>query len=269
MQLSEASYKISQKIWSSTDAILLVFAGSAAEFAAIKAVDWLFFTNRLPSAPIDRLFDTAKFAQYLFFSEQQVATATLETINKIHGSVEKRRGMNIPNWAYKDVLYMLVDYGERAHHVVFGAMTLEEKVAYFEAAMMVGRGLNLSDLPSNYDNYLEERKHQLVSDYEVSDFTVRLFESYKKHLGNFRYQTLKLIQGAILPDVLRSTLQLKSNPVIKVLLKSYHFFPGGGEKLKPLHAFILPKKYRNQLKELGKVEGLKEIRNLPGLNSFT
>jgi hypothetical protein len=254
MNLSKESYRIAQKIWSSTDAILLVFAGSAAEFAAIKAVDWLFYTNRLPSAPIDRLFDTARFAQHLFFTSPDEANATLQRINKIHGGVEKSRKMEIPNWAYKDVLYMLIDYSERAHQVVFGEMTRNEKVAYFEAAMAVGKGMYLQDLPGNYDDYLLDRKAQLLTDYEYSGFTSQLFDSYKKALGSFRLCLLKMIQGSILPTELKGVINLKSNFIISSLLKVYHLLPGGGEKLRWLHKIILPKKYYTQLKELGKVE---------------
>ena len=254
MKLSKDSYQIAQKIWSSTDAILLVFAGSAAEFAAIKAVDWLFYTNRLPSAPIDRLFDTARFAQHLFFTTPEEANATLHRINKIHGGVEKSRKMEIPNWAYKDVLYMLIDYSERAHKVVFGEMSRNEKVAYFEAAMAVGEGMYLDDLPKNYDDYLLDRKSHLLTDYEYSEFTTLLFMSYKKALGSFRLHLLKMIQGSILPDELRGVINLKSNFIISGLLKVYCLLPGGGEKLKWLHKIILPNKYYKQLKELGKVE---------------
>ena len=40
-----------RKIWGKGDTILFVFAGSAAEFALNKAVDWLYFTGRLPCRP--------------------------------------------------------------------------------------------------------------------------------------------------------------------------------------------------------------------------
>src|SRR5215210_5710704 len=56
------SSAVTRRIWGSPDAILLFFAGGAAEFAAIKAVDWLFFTGRLPEAPVERFFETVRFA---------------------------------------------------------------------------------------------------------------------------------------------------------------------------------------------------------------
>jgi hypothetical protein len=54
------SSAVTRRIWGSPDAILLFFAGGAAEFAAIKAVDWLFFTGRLPGAPVERFFETVR-----------------------------------------------------------------------------------------------------------------------------------------------------------------------------------------------------------------
>lgn len=253
MELREESYKIARKIWSSTDVILLIFAGSAAEFAAIKAVDWLFYTNKLPSAPIDRLFDTARFAQGLFFSPPEKASETLRMINRIHSSVETSRERNIPNWAYKDVLYMLIDYSERAYKIVFGEMSLEEKKAYFDGAKAVGEAMNLYELPLNYEDYLVERQRQLLSDYEMSEFTVELFKSYSNSLGKIRFEMLKLVQASLIPEELMKVLHFKSNPVISFLLNSYRYLPGGGEKLAFLHSILLPKKHTKQLRELGKV----------------
>ena len=52
-----------RRVWGSVDTVMLIFAGSAAEFAVNKAVDWLFWTNALPSAPIKRFFETVSYAQ--------------------------------------------------------------------------------------------------------------------------------------------------------------------------------------------------------------
>ena len=49
---------IVRTIWGKSDTIIFIFAGAAAEFALNKAVDWLYFTGRLPSDPIGRLFST-------------------------------------------------------------------------------------------------------------------------------------------------------------------------------------------------------------------
>ena len=47
---------IVKKIWGRADSILFIFGGAAGEFAVNKAVDWLYFTGRLPADPIGRLF---------------------------------------------------------------------------------------------------------------------------------------------------------------------------------------------------------------------
>ncbi|MFN5477681.1 MAG: hypothetical protein ACK484_13915 [Sphingobacteriales bacterium] len=49
---------IVRRIWGKSDTVLFIFAGAAAEFALNKAVDWLYFTGKLPSDPIGRLFST-------------------------------------------------------------------------------------------------------------------------------------------------------------------------------------------------------------------
>ena len=45
-----------RQIWVKSDTVLFIFAGAAAEFALNKAVDWLYFTGRLPTDPFGRLF---------------------------------------------------------------------------------------------------------------------------------------------------------------------------------------------------------------------
>src|SRR4051812_12686485 len=107
------SAPVVKKVWGSPDCLMLFFAGSAAEFAAIKAVDWLYYTGKLPSAPIDRFFDTVEFAQKIIFFDSIKSTQAVDTINKIHQQVQLKRSMQIPNWAFMDVLFMLVDYGEK------------------------------------------------------------------------------------------------------------------------------------------------------------
>jgi hypothetical protein len=97
------SSPVTRRIWASPDAILLFFAGGAAEFAAIKAVDWLFFTGRLPSAPVERFFETVRFAQSVFFGDPAGAPKAVARINRIHRHVEDARGEEIPQWAYRDM----------------------------------------------------------------------------------------------------------------------------------------------------------------------
>src|ERR1043165_7658322 len=95
---------IVRKIWGDRDLILLIFAGSAAEFALNRAVDWLFFTGKIPRDPIGRLFSTVRYAQEIVFASEDEAQATLERINAAHRAVERQRSKTIPDWAFRDVL---------------------------------------------------------------------------------------------------------------------------------------------------------------------
>src|SRR6476469_3006522 len=101
-------------IWGKADTVLFIFAGAAAEFALNKAVDWLYFTGRLPADPLDRLFSTVDYARRIVFADRAGAEKAIDTIAAIHGAVEAKRGRAIPDWAYRDVLFMLIGYSIRA-----------------------------------------------------------------------------------------------------------------------------------------------------------
>ena len=241
---------VTRRIWSSPDAILLFFAGGAAEFAAIKAVDWLFFTGRLPAGPVERFFETVRFAQGVFFADPAGATAAVERINRIHRRVEKARGEEIPQWAYRDMLFILIDYGERAHEVVFGAMTQAERASHFGVALALGRAMRLSGLPATYADYRDQRHRQLLEDYARDPLTDELYSSYRRALGPLRYRLLQLVQASVLPDELRAVLRLEKNPLVDELLRCYRFVPGGGNKLRPLHSVLLPGRFVGQLRKM-------------------
>src|ERR671928_1704824 len=90
-------HSIVRKIWGNADLVLLIFAGSAAEFALNRAVDWLFFTGEIPRDPIGRLFSTVRYAQEIVFVDEETARRTLNRINANHGSVEHQRRQTIPD----------------------------------------------------------------------------------------------------------------------------------------------------------------------------
>src|SRR5215213_9830223 len=109
---------IVRQIWGKGDTILFIFAGASAEFALNKAVDWLFFTGRLPADPLGRLFSTVTYARNIVFSEEQKALEVIDRMAMIHQGVETSRGASIPEWAYRDVLYMLIDYSIRSFELL-------------------------------------------------------------------------------------------------------------------------------------------------------
>src|SRR5436190_21565611 len=98
---------IVRKIWGKGDTVLFVFAGASAECALNKAVDWLYFTGRLPADPLGRLFSTIAYARLIVFSELNKAYHVIDKMYDIHAAVEEKRRAKIPDWTYRDVLFML------------------------------------------------------------------------------------------------------------------------------------------------------------------
>jgi hypothetical protein len=244
------SSPVARRVWGSPDCVLLFFAGGSAEFAAIKAVDWLFFTGRLPDDPVGRFFGTVGFAQRVFFGDPARTTAAVEGIRRAHERVEAARGMPIPQWAYRDVLFMLIDHGERAHAVVFGPMTDAERRSHFGGALALGRAMGLEGLPTTYADYRTQRHRQLLEDFARTSLTDELLRRYRRALGPWRYRLLRAVQASVIPDELRPVLGLEPDPVIDAMLQRYRFLPGGGDKLAPLHGVLLPPGFAERLRNV-------------------
>ena len=68
--------------------VLLVFAGSAAEFALNREVHWLFFTGKLPGDPIGRLFATAGYAQQIVFADEPTASCAARMRARARAAVD-------------------------------------------------------------------------------------------------------------------------------------------------------------------------------------
>ncbi len=246
---------IVRKIWKNTDTVLLIFAGSAAEFALNKAVDWLYFTGKIPTNPLERLFSTVEYAQKIVFSEEELALATIDKITQIHQGVEKSRGQSIPDWAYRDVLYMLIDYSIRSFELLERKLETSEKEEIFDVFSGLGIRMGLKNLPNNYNDWLIDRNLHLENNLQKGAFTIHLFEQYKKHLGNSRYFILLEIQKILVPKIVYKMLFETSNFPTKTLLKLYKF----GKTLKVDHlvkVILLPKKHKESITNIGKYETL-------------
>ena len=132
---------IVRKIWGKSDTILFVFTGASAEFALNKAVDWLYFTGRLPADPLGRLFSTVMYAREIVFSEKEKAEKAIDKISSIHKAVETNRGAQIPDWAYRDVLFMLIHYSLASFELLERKLTEPEKDTWKRVSNLVsGRG---------------------------------------------------------------------------------------------------------------------------------
>lgn len=136
-----------RKIWGKSDTVLFIFAGAAAEFALNKAVDWLYFTGKLPSDPLGRLFSTVKYARMIVFAPLEEANSAIDAMRKIHTAVEQKRQAVIPDWAYRDVLFMLVHYSIAAHELLEKKLTDDEKEEVYNVFFRVGDRMGLGELP--------------------------------------------------------------------------------------------------------------------------
>lgn len=238
---------IVRTIWADPDLILLIFAGSAAEFALNKAVDWLFFTGKIPNDPIGRLFSTVRYAQKIVFVDEATARQTLERINAAHHSVEQERKQTIPKWAYRDVLYMLVDYSERAYALLYKPLSAAQQQDLYEVFRRIGEALSIEELPETYEAWKSDRHRHMVRDLAYSQHTSLLFRQYRLHLGAWRYYLLLQVQALLVPSEVRRMLQLNSNVFVASLVETYRVV--GTFNLQPIvHSLLIPPQYWAELR---------------------
>lgn len=240
---------IVRTIWGSSDTIMFIFAGAAAEFALNKAVDWLYFTGRLPADPLGRLFSTVTYSRMIIFSEKEKAHAVIKNMANIHAAVEENRGRPIPGWAYCDVLFMLIDYSIRSYELLQRPLSLQEKEAVFHTFYEVGSIMGIQDLPQSFSEWLVVREVHLNNNLQYSVYSVDLFNQYKKHLGRFRYFLLREGQALIVPRQVHQLLQLKQYSWLTPILYVYKL----GRRLRLdwlLKSLVLPAKYKAQVKEM-------------------
>jgi uncharacterized protein (DUF2236 family) len=238
-----------RRIWGKSDTILFIFAGAAAEFALNKAVDWLYFTGRLPAHPINRLFSTVSYARAIVFSEKQSALKAIDAMAAIHATVEAKRGSSIPDWAYRDVLFMLIDYSIRSFEVLERKMTNSEKNEVFNVFTRIGFGMGLKGLPETLQQWQTMRNEHLSQNMERSKLTNDLFKQYRKHLGATRYRILLEVQILITPPQVRELLDLDRTSLIHPLVALYK----ACRTIRldwAMRELLLPNQYKKEIKGL-------------------
>lgn len=242
-------HSVVRQIWGKSDTILFIFAGAAAEFALNKAVDWLFFTGRLPADPLGRLFSTVSYARSIVFAEKKVANLAIDQMAAIHSAVESKRGSPIPDWAYRDVLFMLIDYSVRAFELLEHPLNRAEKEEVFRVFYRVGSRMALRGLPGSLEAWECMREDHLHANLRYSAYTDELFTRYRKHLGMVRYRLLRDVQGQLVPPRVRELLYLRRNPLLLPLLEIYKL----SRTIKAdslLKALLLPSGYKNEISVL-------------------
>jgi len=220
MQFFVEENSVVRKIWGKSDTVLFIFAGASAEFALNKAVDWLYFTGKLPADPIGRLFSTVSYAKRIIFAPLDQAHKAIDTMRQIHSAVEKNRGSSIPDWAYRDVLFMLIYYSIASYELLDKKLGDQEKEEVFNVFYRVGARMGLKDLPLTYIEWLPVREAHLMQDLQKSVYTADLFKQYKKHLGAMRFKVLIEAQKLVVPYRVKELLDFSDfsllTPVVPV-----------------------------------------------------
>jgi uncharacterized protein (DUF2236 family) len=209
---------IVRRIWGDVDVIMLVFAGSAAEFGLNRAVDWLFVTGDLPRDPIGRFFSTAAYARRIAFGSTQEAERAFAAIRGAHAGVEKQRGGRIPDWAHRDVLYMLIDHSERAYQALYRPLTPAERDDLYDVFHRIGLGLGIPDLPTSYAAWLVDRERHLENDLAVSEHSRELDRSYRRAVGWWRMIIVRQLQAVLSPRRVVELADLPRHPWIRPFL---------------------------------------------------
>jgi hypothetical protein len=242
-------HSIIREIWGKADTVLLIFAGAAAEFAANKSVDWLYFTGRLPADPLGRLFSTVAYAREIIFSSHEQALRSIDKMSSIHSDVEHARGVRIPDSAYRDVLFMLIYYSIAAFEMLERKLNEEEKEEVVNVFCRVGQRMHIPGLPSNYQEWWAMYNAHIRSDLAYSNYTADLYKQYRKHLGIVRFMILVEAQKMLVTGHVRQLLRLRSPVIIKPLLKMYRVSRKiGADKL--LKALLLPRLYKQKIRML-------------------
>lgn len=238
-----------RRIWGKSDTVLFIFAGASAEFALNKAVDWLYFTGRLPSDPLGRLFSTVKYARKIVFAPMDEANHAIDTMRQIHQAVEQNRGTAIPDWAYRDVLFMLIHYSIAAYELLERTLSDDEKEAVYNVFYRVGVTMGLKALPPTYHEWLPVREAHLAEDLQRSTYTDDLFMQYKTHIGAIRYNVLIEAQKLVVPDRVKELLHFNEGSLLTPAIPLYKI----SRLLKMdwmVKHILLPQEYQEQIAEI-------------------
>jgi uncharacterized protein (DUF2236 family) len=249
MQWFVSPDSIVRRIWGRSDTILFIFAGAAAEFALNKAVDWLYFTGKLPADPLGRLFSTVSYARSIVFSPNEEAEKAIAKIHSIHKGVEQARGSAIPDWAYRDVLFMLIHHSIASFELLERRLTVAEKEEVYDVFHRVGLGLQLKELAPTYQEWLAQREAHLNTNLHYSAYSKDLFQQYRKHLGKLRYRLLLEAQILVVPPQVKDWLGLKRPSLLLPAVPLYRL--SKWLKLDGLiKTLLLPKAYKQQIDAL-------------------
>ncbi|MCU0475471.1 MAG: DUF2236 domain-containing protein [Anaerolineae bacterium] len=218
---------ITRAIWGNVENIVLIYVGAAAEFALNRDVDWLFFTNRLPSDPMGRFIETFAYNQRVFFSPVAQLEGLGKHVRAIHTAVERKRAQaggasTIPNRAFIEVNDMLVEYGIRGWEYLHKrTLTEAERESYYQDMRASCEMMGVTDLDADYAAYRQRRESTLSAVLQVSGETRRLYAAYRQALGRPRFWVGALFQAHFVHPLVRQRLGLVRVPFSGLAYRLY------------------------------------------------
>jgi hypothetical protein len=135
---------------------------------------------------------------------------------------------------------MLIDYSERAFHLLHRPLSGPEREDLYDVFRRVGEGLAIPELPGTYDDWTDDRRRHLERDLAYSEFTAALYAQYRHHLGPWRYATLLWVQSVLVPDLVRRMLDLEPCRWVYPALTAYRAMVGLGFRLL-IHRLVMPR----------------------------
>lgn len=249
---------INEKIWKSTQNLVLIYIGSAGEFPLNPEVDWLFFTNALPSNPQKRFVETiTKQQQIILVKSDEELKKIGEEIRQVHTNVEEARtrkekeNKKMSNQAFIEVGNMIIYYAIKGYEYLYRKkLTKEEKDAVYQASKKFYEYMRINNLPKNYEEFEKIYEDTIENRLKENEYTTKLFEAYKKDIGKIRYWVLKqAIAHFVHPKIVKK-LNIKKNKFFTIVWKIYPYIKH--ELLWELLKLIFLKK--ETIKKLNEIE---------------
>ena len=163
--------------------------------------------------------------------------------------MERQRGQQIPDWANRDVLYMLMDYSGRAFEMLNRSLTAAEQAELYAVNHRFGALMGIPDLPPSYEAWLEDRRLHLERDLAYSRYSAQLYSRYRQALGPLRYEMMRSVQALIVPERVRELLGLRVTPGARHSMNMYRALDQLG--LRPaVQRLVLPPRYLADVRKL-------------------
>ena len=161
--------------------------------------------------------------------------------------MEESRGKKIPDWAYRDVLFMLIYYSIASFEIMERKLSQAKKEEVYNVFYRLGLRMNLSGLPETYIDWLPIREIHLQQDLAKSEFTIDLYKQYKKYLGYIRYKIVLEAQVLVIPNIVKNLLAFKNGSILCPFLKLYKT----ARRIKmewAIKSILLPRKFHAEVK---------------------